>query len=102
QVVLFTVTVQLLILVRALGHERSGVMPEEVFVAIREKREVVPEVTVAGLEINLVANSAIPLTLVYPAARVLREGLLRRGVGIRGEGQTVRLLLLSPLVVTDA
>jgi hypothetical protein len=70
QVVLCTITIELLRLVRAFGDERAAVLPEEVVRAVGDQREVVAEVAVAGFDVHLVADRAVPLALVDPAARV--------------------------------
>jgi hypothetical protein len=62
--------------VRAFRDAGAAVVPEEVVGAVGQQREVIAEVAVARLEIELVADRAVPLTLVNPAARVLLEGLL--------------------------
>src|SRR6185436_15485798 len=101
EVVLRPVAIELLRLMRALRDERTGILPEEVVGAVGDQREVIAEVAVAGFDVHLVADRAVPLALVHPASGVLLVGLLGRLVGVGRERQAVRLNLLAPLVVTN-
>ena len=101
EVVLLAVTIELPDLVGALDHRAAAVAPRVVGARVGDQREVVAEVAVARFEVDLVAERAVPLRLVDPAARVLQGGLLRRGVGVGAERQAVGLFLLPPLVVAD-
>ena len=101
QVVLLAVAVELPALLRTRERQVRGVAEPEVLGAVGEQREVVAEVTEARFEVQLVADGAVPFSLVDPAARVLVVGLAFVRVGVAGVRQTVGLVLLAPLVVAD-
>src|SRR6185369_738378 len=70
-------------------------------VGVREQREVVAEHAVARLDVHVLADGAVPLTLVNPAARDLLERRAEVGVAVGAGWQTVRLNFLAPLVVPN-
>ena len=100
-VVLLAVAIELPDLVGAFHHRAAGVAPFEVGVGVGDEREVVAEVAIARFEVHLVAQRAVPLGLVDPAAGILLVGLARIRVGVGRERQAVGLFLLAPLEVAD-
>ena len=98
---LLTVAIVLVLLMRAKDVELAYIAEEIVFRSVGNLRKVVAEITVARLDVQLLAQRAVPLRFVHPAARVLPVRRPWGEVLVIGERNPVRLNLLAPLVIPD-